>query len=125
MPMPVSRRRGNVHTMAMDTASTVDSGIRSQLRTATVCIGGVATVLFIAYLSAWAGTAALLFHQAEGWLESQGQTGLSIRHGELIFSGFPGRIILTYLEVNVAVGKPAVDWIWNTPALRVITRPFF
>ncbi len=100
--------------------STTDSTTRSRLYVIAVRTGVTALALVVLYLATWAGTAMLLLHHTNDWIDSQRQDGLHIQHGEPVFHGFPGRITLTFLEINIS--SPA-GWTWAAPTARVSTWP--
>ncbi len=101
-------------------ASKTDSNTRSRPHVNALRIGVVASILFVGYIAAWAGTATVLLHYTNDWIESHRRSGLSIQHNEPIFRGFPGKVRLTLPEINIS--SPA-GWTWAAPAASVSTWP--
>jgi hypothetical protein len=85
--------------------------------------GFTIALLLLIYLGIWAGTAVLVFQQAEGWMESLQLDGLQVRHDEPFFGGFPEKVTITYPELKVTSGNLPADWSWNTQAVSISARP--
>lgn len=114
--MLVGSNYDRVRIIAMNTASLFYATSRSRLRILTIRVIATIALLSLAYLGAWAGTAILLFHKANEWVESQRRAGQDIQHGEPIFGGFPEKVVITYPGVSIASGDLPADWAWS--ALR-------
>ncbi len=109
-----------VDTMTVDSDSTADSNSRSQLYVIGLRAGIALVVLFGIYVAAWMGTAALLRQSANQWIDAQRQAGLRIQHGEPVFRGFPGRVILVFPDIDVSASE---GWVWTAPLISVSSWP--
>jgi hypothetical protein len=78
----------------------------------------------VLYLVGWNFMAREVVKGFGSWVEAQRTEGLTMSHGPVAISGFPGNFVLTVERPAVGRVESTTPWEWRGPTAKIIISPF-
>ncbi len=89
-----------------------------------ILVSSLVVGVAVLYVVGWNFMAREIVKGFTSWVQAQRAEGLTMSHGPVAISGFPGNFVLTVDRPAVGRVESTTPWEWRGPKARIIISPF-